>query len=181
MDYEVEPLKREQIQHMTRRFRELIGYSNKVKLPIVDILEKVLPKLIKGFDWEVVPFDAMPDMHAKTCPDEGKIYIREDVYDGAVNGNGRDRSTIAHEIGHLILHGYQRPSFARAFADQKLPAYKSAEWQAKAFAAELLVPRHLCSSMSANEIMQNCGVSYESAQYQYNMIKKAEGGMPYGK
>lgn len=42
--------------------------------------------------------------HGETIPSENRIRIREDVYERACNGYGRDRLTMAHELGHLLLH-----------------------------------------------------------------------------
>ena len=33
-----------------------------------------------------------------------QIVVRESVYLGAANRNGRDRMTMAHELGHLVMH-----------------------------------------------------------------------------
>lgn len=180
MDYKVSSLSRDEICDMTKRFREVLGYTNRVRLPIMKVLE-ILDRVIPGFEWQIVPCGEMPDKHAEMRPEEIKIYIREDVYDGAYAGNGRDRMTIAHEIAHLLLHIDQKPSYARAFKDNELPAYCSSEWQAKAFAAELLIPRALCMNMTVDEIARKCGVSGDSARYQHGkVLHKSKGGMPYG-
>lgn len=168
MDYKVAPLSREKICFMAEQMRQILGHSDIVQLPIVDIMEKVLDKIIPEFNWHIVHYREMPDKHAETIPEECLIRIREDIYEGACNGLGRDRMTIAHEIAHILLHSDQRPSFARAFKDYELPGYCSAEWQAKAFAGELLVPRKLCGGMTVFEIADKCGVSLDAAQYQYN-------------
>lgn len=48
--------------------------------------------------------------------------------------------TIAHELGHFLLHSHQPPKICRTVASKEIPAYKSSKWQAKVFAAELLMP-----------------------------------------
>ena len=35
---------------------------------------------------------------------ENCIKIREDVYERAIKGYGRDRFTLAHELGHFLMH-----------------------------------------------------------------------------
>ena len=100
------------------------------------------------------------------------IRIKESVYNGAAEGNGRDRMTIAHEIGHyftLCFCGFQ---FQRNFKKETVPAYRSPEWQAKCFAGELLIDFDLVYNMQPYEIVDKCGVSYEAAYYQYNQIHK---------
>lgn len=181
MDFEVAPLSRDKIRNMANCIREILGCSDKPWFPIVEIFEKVMVKIDPEFDWEIVRFEDMPDRHAETRPEENKIYIREDIYEGACDGNGRDRMTIAHEIAHYLLHRHQKPSYARAFDDNKLPPYRSAEWQAKAFAGELLVSKKLCKDMTEIEIADKCGVSFDAAQYQYsNSIHCMKGVMPNG-
>lgn len=58
------------------------------------------------------------------------------------------RFTAGHEIGHLALHASQIREAIVSGTSQglrrersKVPIYKDAEWQADAFAAELLAPR----------------------------------------
>ena len=63
---------------------------------------------------------------------------------GALNGggdSGRRRFTIAHEIGHFMLHQEQRcqPELGGAVGE----AGRVEEGEADAFAAELLMPEHL--------------------------------------
>jgi len=78
------------------------------------------------------------------------LRLRADVWDGVLAGHARARFTLAHEIGHLVLH---RQDLAyhqgRAFRDtvtpaQKLapgvPVFASPEWQANAWAGAYLMP-----------------------------------------
>ena len=64
------------------------------------------------------------------------------VLDGGISGSGerRRRFTIAHEIGHFVLH----PELARPErGGQVTEAGRVEEREADAFAAELLMPEHL--------------------------------------
>jgi len=54
-------------------------------------------------------------------------------------GSGRRRFTIAHEIGHFVLHPERRPERGGAVDE----AGRAEEREADAFAAELLMPEHL--------------------------------------
>ena len=71
--------------------------------PIVQFLENIFLVLISDFQLEIVPEREMGNKHGETYPSRNLIRIREDVYLGAVDGCGRDRLTIAHEIGHLFM------------------------------------------------------------------------------
>jgi Zn-dependent peptidase ImmA (M78 family) len=57
-------------------------------------------------------------------PQDSLIILREDVYEGAHAGNGRDRMTVAHEIGHLLMH--KNIAFARAEPGVEIRALKAA-------------------------------------------------------
>ena len=103
-----------------------------------------------------------PNEHGATIPSEKVIKIREDIYVGASNGRGRDRMTVAHELGHFLLH---EESVVLCQIRGKIPAYKDPEWQAKCFAGELLIPFPAIAGMSAEEIVAKYGVSKEAARY----------------
>lgn len=84
-------------------------------------------------------------------PQDSLIILREDVYEGAHEGNGRDRMTVAHEIGHLLMH--KNIAFARA-ERVEIRAFESSEWQAKCFSGELLSPQP-CSSTKSHVCRRN--------------------------
>ena len=130
-------------------------------------------ELFPKFSYEIVPDSTFPDnVHADTDVMSQHIRIKESVYEGAADGNGRDRMTIAHEIGHFFTLCFCGFKFQRNFKKEKIPAYKSPEWQAKCFAGELLVDYDLVRNMQPYEIVEKCGVSYEAAYYQYRQIHK---------
>jgi Zn-dependent peptidase ImmA (M78 family) len=91
--------------------------------------------------------------------------IREDVYEGAVKGNPRDRFTLCHELGHYLLHQPQQISFARG----AVPKYCDPEWQANTFAGELMAPSNLIQNMTVDEIAEQCGISKTAASIQLKM------------
>lgn len=87
------------------------------------------------------------DIEAFYSPIENTIHLTDSVHNGATNGVGRSRFTVAHEVAHVILHREQ-------FLDLKLARkrknqdsyfnnkiYCNSEWQADAAAAALLLPR----------------------------------------
>ncbi|WP_419936856.1 ImmA/IrrE family metallo-endopeptidase [Candidatus Palauibacter sp.] len=101
-----------------------------------------------------VPEAELPTAEAETRAGPGgwlDIWLRAAFYDSLFERNHRTlraRSTLAHEIGHAVLHprevklGQEAPealSLQRA-ARQSLPAFRDSEWQAHTFAAAILVP-----------------------------------------
>ena len=105
-------------------------------------------------------------VHAELDVVNRHMKIREDVYEGAARGNGRDRMTIMHEIAHLFLIVIFGVKLTRTFASSELPAYKDPEWQAKALAGELMCPAHMIKEMMPEQIASKCGVSIDAARYQ---------------
>lgn len=124
-----------------------------------------LDVLVPEYSYEIVADDQLGvGVHAQTDVMQNTIYIKESVYEGAVQNNGRDRMTIAHEILHLILHKPATLTLYRRTDD--LPTYKNPEWQAECFAGELLMPYDQIKNMSKKEIVEQCKVSESAAHYQ---------------
>ncbi|MBO0213020.1 ImmA/IrrE family metallo-endopeptidase [Vibrio sp. Vb2880] len=80
------------------------------------------------------------DEEARAYPDSDFIAIREDVYDKACGGCGHSRFTIAHELGHIVMHKGVVASFARGGEHQ---IFEDSEWQADVFASEFLADSRL--------------------------------------
>ena len=163
----VEPMSRKSIRELARQLRKLFGMENILYFPIVPFIEWILPEL--GLDYEYASVQEMGNAYGVTHTRKGIMKVREDVYEGAINGNPRDRFTLCHELGHFLIHSPDRVSFARG----DVPAYMDPEWQANAFAGELMAPYDLVKDMSALEIADKCGMSVMAAQVQYNNYHKA--------
>lgn len=56
-------------------------------------------------------------------------------------------------------------------ANQKVAAYSDPEWQANAFAGELLAPHRFLKGKSVDEIANSYGISISAAQVQKNRRK----------
>ncbi|MDR9857831.1 ImmA/IrrE family metallo-endopeptidase [Paenibacillus sp. VCA1] len=171
--YEASPLSRKDIRNFVNDIRKVMGLTDTRYFPIREFLEFVMPQMDENFVLEILPKHEMGSNHGLAYPEDKVIKLREDVYDGAVAGKPRDRLTMAHEIGHYFLHTKERISFARNREKSgQLPAYRDPEWQANAFAGELLAPPHIIQGMSVFEVMQNCGVSQDAARIQLKSINK---------
>lgn len=84
----------------------------------------------------------------------------------------RDRFTIAHEIGHFILHKPGMIELARTQTVQDIPIYKKPEWQANTFAGELLAPPQVIRGLSLEEVSSSCGVSLQVSEIQLKNMNK---------
>lgn len=140
-------------------------------LDIVKVAENVLPLALKKYEFQILEDSEMKGAHGLTFPDQGIVQIAESVYVGACKGQGRDRMTIAHELGHLMLH--TNIPMARPAPGVALRAFENSEWQANAFGGELLCPHGevlLCSS--ASELVTKFGVSFDAAEVNFGNRKK---------
>lgn len=165
-EYIVETKSRKELRHLALVFRKWLGLENELWVPIVELLD-ILAKVLKEFSYEIVPDDALPPgTHAETDIRTGHITIKESVYERACDGEGRDRMTIAHEIGHFLTLCVCGFKLQRNFSKQKVKRFNDPEWHAKCFAGEFLVPYHLTGNMTAEEIVNACGVSFDAAHYQ---------------
>ena len=168
----VSPQSKAGIQKLASGFRsKILGVTPNCLLDLAYHLEFTLPQL--GLEWSVVENHIMSDVEAATNPDSLTILIREDIYnalhDPLSSLHSRARFTVAHEIGHLIMH--EGVALARS---NGIPHkfYEDSEWQADAFAAELLMPTDGCMGMSAEAIKLRFGVSLPAAQAKFNALNK---------
>ena len=97
----------------------------------------------------------LPHSEAETRAGAGEdveILMRQEFFDALfvrTSNTNRARSTLAHEVGHAVLHaeeiraGHHRPEeFAlRRALRSDIKAYEDAEWQAHMFAGVFLIPR----------------------------------------
>lgn len=157
-------LSRNQIERLTDNIRKQFN-CNDCYFDIVSFVEVVLPAIDPTFNYEYVSSDELtPGMYAYYDPSSNTMKILSSVYERACDDIGRDRFTIAHEVGHYFLHqeGY---SFART--NSEIPTYCNPEWQANTFASTLLIPKRQTKTMSIEEIRDKCKVSYQAAEIAY--------------
>jgi len=167
-DYIVEPKSRKDLRHLARVLRRKLQIDSRLWVPIVEILD-ILAEIFADFSYEIVPDNALPrGIHADTDIVTGHIRIKETVYERACDGEGRDRMTIAHEIGHYFTLRFCGFRLQRNFAHKKVKSYNDPEWQAKCFAGEFMIGHHLTGTMSPHEIVKKCGVSLDAAEYQHS-------------
>lgn len=151
------------IRKLTDVIRYHTDYNDKKYFPIEYFIETVLPSIDPKFSLIIESHNEMGSCHGIACPEKSTITIREDVYERAISGTGRDRFTLAHELGHYLLHTDSNVSLARIEKGKKIEPYKDPEWQANTFAAELLVPLNLITTDNIDEIASTFGVSHQVA------------------
>lgn len=154
---------KDQIKAAAKQIRAML----KIRVPKID-MEMLMESFINKGWIEVCEQDdpRLTGKYALTYPDKDLILISEETYDAAVDGNGRARFTIAHEIGHFFLHRGQM-SFARS-SQGRHEIYEDAEWQADAFASYFLIddsylPKRPFLNTPAY-ISETFGTSYQAAE-----------------
>lgn len=166
--FAVPPMSCEKIENMTKIIR-LANPNHINENGAIDVL--ALLELEYG-KYRIVPDEELPGILGLTLP-TGEILLRESIYDGAFDGNGRARFTIAHELAHALMHkkyiGLARP------VERTTKIYCNAEWQANEFAGRLLLPTDSLldnRNLSVSELAENFGVSLECAQTRRNKLNR---------
>ncbi len=175
MEYVAEPVSRNKLREFALRLREFFGLQDELYFPVMPFLEHVMPSICEGFHYEIVAACDLPaERHAEIDVANRVIRIREDVYEGAADGNGQHRMTVMHEIAHYLLLVLCGVKFSRAFGEVPAEAYRDPEWQAKALAGEIMCPANHIRQLTVVQIMRECGVSRGAAEF--NLKKSIEGG-----
>ena len=104
MNVVAKPRSRNDIRKMTNKLREVVGCEQSPYFPIVEFIEWILGNPDGGIDYEIVDPEDMEDTYGTTNTGMNIMRIRSDVYEGAIQGNPRDRFTLCHEVGHWFLH-----------------------------------------------------------------------------
>lgn len=167
------PMSRQSILNFSQAVRRALHIADTEPfVDVVRILEHIIPSLYPDFTLEVLAKCEMGDDHGLTFPKRHLILLREDVYEGACRGKGRDRFTVAHEIGHLLMHEDIDPRYARREDGVDIPRYLDPEWQSDAFAGYFLMSPNAIVGLDARQVAAACGVSPEAARVQLSVIKK---------
>ncbi|WP_299878564.1 ImmA/IrrE family metallo-endopeptidase [uncultured Cocleimonas sp.] len=158
--FKVKPRTTKNIRAISQGFKDVLKIK-KSYFPIVKVVELLHQKGI--IELEIVAVEEMANEYGLSYPKKGLIKIREDVYDKAVKGDGFGRFTIAHEMGHFMLHRKETAYARSSTRDHK--TFEDSEWQANKFAQELLIDiREISSEISMYEIEQKFGVSGASSK-----------------
>lgn len=81
--------------------RRHLGIADELYFPVVEFLES-MGNIFSDSYFEIVEDEELTEGHTITDLNEGCIRIRRTVYDRTYKGYGRDRMTIAYEIGHYF-------------------------------------------------------------------------------
>ena len=161
---EYKKLSEEQIKKMANEFAIEIDYLPKKDL--IPIIEEKLNAKIEFVDDEKLENS-----------NDGSIIVHNEknieIYLTKYNGPLRDRFTLAHELGHYVIHSEKGKYNLMAERYGK----GGAEWEANMFAAELLMPEDkFLEAMKISEELQflaaNFLVSLTAAHVRKEILSK---------
>lgn len=168
--FEVPPRRQQEIEEIAAALRRTLGVTEPF-FPLLEVVEQRIPKAWDQFYCGVADEGELGGDHGRTWPDEGVILLRSDVYQGVREDQGRDRFTLAHELGHLVLHS--GIGMARRVSSWEVKTYCNSEWQADAFGGALLIPPNVAISLrDADAIVRTCGVSEAAALTRLRVLRR---------
>lgn len=157
------------LEQATSHFRKLFDLKPGKTVRMVHMLEYVLPQVLPGFHFLVLPDDEMPGVDGLTSSG-GKytIWLSDSTYAKLCMGDPHAQWVAAHELGHLFLHASQEPSFTKMnHYDRRLDP----EWQADRFADMWLMPADgVRKCRSAKHVAAKYNVSDDVAERRFQEV-----------
>ena len=140
------------LETISSRLLREVENSRSRRIPAESTAEAIADYLELDIVWESIPDDSQGKIAAMIVPVKKLIYINEDISN--LKG-GFGQSTIAHEVGHWMLHINQQAVGeyidrqeqgitvkVEPFLCRSVQTSKGIEWQAQYFASCLLMPYH---------------------------------------
>ena len=159
----------ETIRALAQQLRATLGIEHQAAPDLQRILAE-LPKVLPEIRIEIVR--ELKGAAALAWVDSRGLSITKDVFEGLARGDARARFTIAHEIGHLVLHrnrGSRR--LFRGAPDKLRFASLRLEREAMIFASEFLMPAALAKFQTVEEIERNFRVSRTAASIRFRELR----------
>jgi len=171
----VPPMSTEAIRMFADKVRSAFVEKGTVQFPIMDVIEFRLGMVFDGFFIDIRDKESMGEDEGRVIGGTKGVALREDIYEGAWNGNGRDRFTACHELGHFLMHRTITMARTREDTDK---IFCDAEWQADTFAGTLLMsPRHLGGFSDPDSAAGACGMTGAAAKVMWTKYQ-TEGRFP---
>jgi hypothetical protein len=173
-----------QVRDAASRTKDFYKVSNRRPVNIVACLQFgwiLTDQGRKNLIYRIVDDVEMGDHDGKTefADDCVTISVKKTVHDMARFGDGRSRMTLAHELGHGVMHkGVPKFRFGAAAGATGFStgnALESAEHQAKVFASAFLVhDKQAAELKSPEEISTEFGVSLQAAKIVFERLRQEE-------
>jgi Zn-dependent peptidase ImmA (M78 family) len=188
-DYRVESRSNAEVRKLAKQALKYWNASNRSPVDIFACLRSGSIWTVRGvkqLDFLIRPDHRMGLDDAFTAYDGQIVTIvaKESVASQAQFGSGRPRNTLAHELGHGVMH--EGPNMSRRALGNVTPgwlrSFESAEHQAKIFAVAFLVNDELGKSLRTPEdLSSECGISLEAARIYFEELAEARDREQNGK
>lgn len=145
-DYKVRFRSYQTVAELASRVRERLGVAHRFKFNIVKLLRSLIGKEFEGLGLlhlDLFEHDHDPVAYVTFGP--LTLHVHREIWEDADIGEPKSRFILAHELGHILMHGHHRQAYSEdekarlSFPQQE----ESAEVQANWFAACFLAPDHL--------------------------------------
>lgn len=176
---EIRNIAKQSREHFLKRLgkRFYLGKNGAIDvLACLDSEDVLSLRGVRALEHEIIPDENLKEDALTEFGNSGVLVkTRNSMNLRAINGVGRDRFTIAHEIGHAVLHDgvakARMPGQKGTKSSIGLKSFESAEWQANTFAAAFLIDRNIAETLnSPEEIAEAFLVSLELAKIEFNDI-----------
>lgn len=162
--------------------RLLCGCGTEGTFEPVFVMENIIPLFDTSFNYEIVEkssWNYSEFLQAYYSPEQNKIVIRSDVYEGALSGNAMDIITVAHEVVHCIesiimrfLNALKCVDFKTEFCKENSKEMLHHEFQTDRITNLVLRPEILTIGKSDEEIIQKYFVA-PLVQFTLGVVKMA--------
>lgn len=163
------------------KYRHEFNLAHSEFVNIIELLEFKLPALYPGFRLVVRSKTDLAE-EAVTQTKSDRILVREDIYNGACEGDAYSRFVLAHELGHFLLHKETLRDLHTDLAGEysenvkNLNSLESAEDQATIFARHFLVPPAIAFRYKTDidTLCRKTGVPHDEAAAAITISKRQE-------
>jgi Zn-dependent peptidase ImmA (M78 family) len=162
-----------QIEMKAQELRSHLGLAKSIVFNIVGVLQRRMTRIFPDFQICTASESELGTIEAYTEYNPTRMIVRADVFELASYDEPRYRFSLAHEVGHLMLHpGIPRPR--KSIERQRIsaiPRSRSLEAQADTFAGFFLMPRATALQFDNPEALaRKCRVSRQAAEVQLKIL-----------
>jgi hypothetical protein len=170
--YSVAPMSYAKLEEVAKDLRPLLRTtpgSSGLRIDAWRTLEITLRQA--GYEYRSEEVERLNECAAFTIPDDRLVVLREDVYDGLAKDNVFSRSTVVHELSHIVLK--HAVTLRRGAIPGQHRFCEDSEWQAKALTVAVMMPIDACkAASSAADLAYMCGTSVRAATYRLERLIK---------
>lgn len=149
------------IERLATMVRRELGVGPGARIAMQPVLEFALDEIYPGAYYSIEDDRDLAGAEGRTDHYEPRISLSASTYAGLQLADARARMTVAHELGHLLMHTRQ-PVYH--YSARSRDHHVDPEWQATYFASALLMPANAFRKMkTVRQAKTTFGVSRAAA------------------